>query len=168
MEISAKWWSLLSDHVRTIKKSFLNQKPLIDDSITTNEKPPLELQKPLQPSSTRSSSNQRPTPAIPTTKSSDTLPNPVVPLPPRRTSPNKHLANTQDSKLLASRSSSLTSHQMNASPTIEYPDLSKEDGIKSDVPVTMQMEMALNAAVEERKSTSISNPWGEDEDNVWG
>jgi hypothetical protein len=32
----------------------------------------------------------------------------------------------------------------------------------------MQMEMALHAAVEERKSNTISNPWGEDEDNVWG
>jgi hypothetical protein len=171
MEISAKWWSLLSDHIRTIKKSLATQQPLLDDSIETSDpvKPTMELQKPLQPSNSpnRSNSARRPAPELPKTRSSDTLPNSVVPLPPRRTAPNIPLASTQD-KPVASRSASFTSQPTNAPPSIAYPDLSNDDASKSNVPVAMQMEMALHAAVEERKSNTISNPWGEDEDNVWG
>ena len=172
MEISAKWWSLLSDHIRTIKKSLATQQPLLEDSIEASDpvKPTMELQKPLQPSNSpnRSSSARRQAPELPKTRSSDKLPNSVIPLPPRRTGPNIPLANTQDNKPDPSRSASFTSQPTNAPPAIAYPDLSNDDASKSNVPLAMQMEMALQAAVEERKSNSISNPWGEDEDNVWG
>lgn len=180
MEISAKWWSLLSDHIRTIKKSFSIQQPLIDDSHTPLDsiKPIVELQKPLQPStlsnntSSRTNSNRKPL-DTPIGRNTDVQQKLAVPLPPRR-APTAPSSQTLDSGLplinpLQSNSSSFTTQPQN-SPASTYPDLSnnKNDPSKSDVPLALQMEMALHAAVEERKTTTISNPWGEDEDNVWG
>ena len=181
MEISAKWWSLLSDHIRTIKKSIASHQQLMHESQLSADpkKPIVDLQQPLQPSIT----NQNVSRSIPNTiktsidspnqRNSDSQSKPNIPLPPRRVVPGLPVSKQQETSNSNTNSMGFRSEnsntQSNVTPPVEL-DTSNltMNPSQTAVPLAIQMEMALNAAVEERKSSAISNPWGEDEDNVWG
>ena len=195
MEVSAKWWSLLSDHVRSIKKSVAAaaQEQMVDETGkpishggASDDQLSRVLQKPLQPRSTGGAGPPPSGPAIAnnlkiaspstshygstssmnsrlaesTTKKSE----PPVPLPPRR----QPAITPQPDPIVAPVPVEAPAY---SPPPPEVPSMSPVSPVNaaSGLPLTVQMEMALQAAVEESKGSSVApvaNPWG-DEENVW-
>ena len=203
MEVSAKWWGLLSDYVRSIKKSIAVATQLALDesqaiSIAQGVSANPSLPKPLQPSNTRPSpalpsrKNQSPTqsPKLPPRNrpspkkvtstsygSTTSLESPIstslepVSLPPRRTPANQTHSLHSRSNIQSSFSQDKPSLTPALKELVPEPVPSPFQNT-SDVPVALQMEMALQAAVDDRKRSTTpksSNPWGDDEvgGNIW-
>jgi hypothetical protein len=208
MDQSARWWSLLSDYVRSIKKCAAVASQLAEDGIPANaltnanasdenlagirQKPlqPMSLSKPvspavpaLPPSNIRNSQTSQSYGSTSSLKFGATAPDTSVPspsLPPRRPPagppvrapvqpPQKPFVPPPPEQFASFPSQSQPASNPPAEETLPPEVLNPH--ADSDLPVTLQMEMALQAAVEDRKASTAarsSNPWGEDDSNVWG
>jgi hypothetical protein len=210
MDQSARWWSLLSDYVRSIKKCAAVATQLAEDGIPVDMATASDenlsgiiKQRPLQPMSlSHKAASLEKSPALPpsgirnsqtastygsssphqfgagepkATKSSPNLPprRPPSGPPPRSVAPSSQSFAPPSQEQFASFPTQ-SQFAFSPPPQAQAPELPAEvlnPHANLELPVTLQMEMALQAAVEERKTSTVakaSNPWGEDESNIWG
>jgi hypothetical protein len=211
MQISAKWWGLLTDYVKSIKKSVAALQAAQEvtglSTAHSDDFLPKLLTKPLEPTSASPSSHKQnnlkshPNSLQPThsnssftssQRNSEKREIPPVPLPPRKTSsqgvpPPLPPSRSENVSMHTNHSltespyteSSLVPNTLHAYPSNPLPPTSETATISntlnltnSSVPLTVQMEMALQAAVEDTRNPrgsapGVANPWGEEEDNVW-